>query len=95
VEDYPGLPRNQTVMEASLLQELTELELLGHDFDQLESCAHCRRTLLVGEHVQVYADERIVCDLCRTFELQAPVRERLVHGPAFGNTIRIIDQRTR
>jgi recombinational DNA repair protein (RecF pathway) len=80
-------------MEA--IQELTELELLGHGFDHLEHCARCRRTLLVGEHVHVYDGERIVCDLCRTFERDSPLVERLVHGPAFGNTIRIIDQRGR
>jgi hypothetical protein len=77
------------------IQELTDFELLGHGFEHLEECARCRRTLLVGEHVHVYDGERIVCDLCRTFELSSPLRERLVHGPAFGNTIRIIDQRQR
>jgi hypothetical protein len=79
-------------MEA-FAQELVELELLG--VDHLERCARCRRTLLVGEHVHVYKRERIVCDLCRTLEREPPLLERLVHGPAFGNTIRIIDQRKR
>jgi hypothetical protein len=73
------------------IQELVERELLG--FDALENCDRCRRTLLVGEPVHVYEKGRIVCDICRSFEPISPLRVRLVHGPAFGQTIRIIDQR--
>jgi hypothetical protein len=77
-------------MEASI-QELVERELL--QFDVLEHCASCRRALLVGEPVHIYEGERVVCDICRSSELTSPLRVRLVHGPAFGHTIRIIDQR--
>jgi hypothetical protein len=73
------------------IQDLVDRELL--QFDVLEHCVRCRRTLLVGEPVHVYENERIVCDICRSFELTSPLRVRLVHGPAFGQTIRIIDQR--
>jgi hypothetical protein len=59
-----------------------------------ERCQRCQRTLLVGEQVHVYDVERIVCDLCRGHEREPPSTVRLVHGPAFGHTIRIIDQRT-
>jgi hypothetical protein len=75
------------------IQELVDRELLH--FDALESCDRCRRTLLVGEPVHVYENERIVCDICRSFEPASPLRVRVVHGPAFGHTIRIIDQRKR
>ncbi len=57
-----------------------------------ERCGRCHRTPLVGEHVHVYA-KRILCDLCRELERQSPVSSRLVHGPAFGHSIRIVDQR--
>jgi hypothetical protein len=73
------------------IQDLVDRELL--QFDVLEQCVRCRRTLLVGEPVHVYENERIVCDICRSFELTSPLRVRLVHGPAFGQTIRIIDRR--
>lgn len=79
-------------MEASI-QELVDRELL--QFEALEQCHRCRRTLLVGEPVHVYDGERVVCDICRSFELESPLRVRLVHGPAFGNTIRIVDHRKR
>ena len=80
-------------MEASI-RDLLEHELFAH-LEPIEQCARCRRTLIVGEHVHVYDGERIVCDLCRTFERESPLRKRLVHGPAFGHTIRVIDQRPR
>jgi hypothetical protein len=74
-----------------------ELALLRRGIDDRaaaeERCQRCRRTLLVGEHVHVYDGERIVCDLCRSHERKPPATVRLVHGPAFGHTIRIIDQR--
>jgi hypothetical protein len=79
-------------MEASI-QAMVERELL--QFDATTHCDRCRRTLLVGEPVHVYENERIVCDICRSLELVSPLRVRLVHGPAFGQTIRIIDQRDR
>jgi len=43
----------------------------------------------------VYRYERgmLVCELCRSLEPGAPLSAQLVHGPAFGHTIRIVDQR--
>jgi hypothetical protein len=85
-------------MDASI-REMPELEmaLLRRGLDDIaaaeERCKSCRRTLLVGEYVHVYEAGRIVCDLCRERERQPPESVRLVHGPAFGHTIRIIDQR--
>jgi hypothetical protein len=85
-------------MESSV-SEIQELELallrrgLDHRADASERCDRCRRTLLVGETVHVYDSGRIVCDLCREHERKPPATVRLVHGPAFGHTIRIIDQR--
>jgi hypothetical protein len=87
-------------MDASVSEMLElELALLRRGIDERaaadERCHRCRRTLLVGEQVHVYDDERVVCDLCRTHERNAPSAVRLVHGPAFGHTIRIIDQRKK
>jgi hypothetical protein len=85
-------------MESSV-SEIPELELallrrgIDERTDACERCDRCRRTLLVGEHVHVYEPGRTVCDLCRGSERTAPSTVRLVHGPAFGHTIRIIDQR--
>jgi hypothetical protein len=73
-----------------------ELALLRRGLDELaagsERCHRCNRTPLVGEHVHVYQN-RVLCDLCRELELDPPESSRAVHGPAFGNSIRIIDQR--
>ena len=81
-------------------REMAELELalLRHGVDQRaagrECCARCGRTPLVGERVYLL-DERgaVVCELCRGLDGHPPLGSRLVHGPAFGHSIRIIDQR--
>ncbi len=81
-----------------------ELALLRRGVDQLsdrcERCRHCERTPLIGERVYVYeADDAdaaglILCELCRVLAGGAPLRSRIVHGPEFGHTMRITDQRT-
>ena len=74
-----------------------ELALLRTGVDERtaedERCRHCRRTPLIGEHV--YFDEQgtMLCELCRLLDGEEPLRARLVHGPAFGHTIRITDRR--
>jgi hypothetical protein len=84
-------------MDASV-REMPEFELalLRRGLDELaagsERCNRCNRTPLVGENVHVY-NERVLCDLCRELEHKPPESSRPVHGPAFGNSIRIIDQR--
>jgi hypothetical protein len=58
-----------------------------------ETCAHCHRTPLVGEHVHTYKSGKVLCELCRALRGEEPVSSRLVHGPAFGHAVRITDQR--
>jgi len=74
-----------------------ELALLRRGMDQrvagLECCSRCRRSPLIGEWVYVYAHDRVLCELCRGQHREPPTASRLVHTPAFGHTIRILDQR--
>lgn len=58
-----------------------------------ERCSRCSRTPLVGESIYFYRDASLVCELCRMLERETPLRCQLVHGPAFGHTLRVIDQR--
>ncbi len=73
-----------------------ELQLMRRALDDRaaasERCGRCERTPLVGEYVHVYAD-RVLCELCRELEREAPLAIRLVHGPEFGHTIKIRDRR--
>ncbi len=73
-----------------------ELALMRRGLDDMaaasERCGRCERTPLVGEHVHVYAD-RVLCELCRELERDPPLHVSLVHGPAFGHSIRIRDRR--
>ncbi len=51
------------------------------------------RTLLAGERAYECKGPRLVCELCVTLERNPPQDSRLVHGPEFGHSIRIIDTR--
>jgi hypothetical protein len=87
----------------SALQEIErelcqlELALLRRGVDERaagrECCSRCERSPLVGEQVYVYEPDRILCELCRERERRSPIASRLVHTPAFGHTLRIVDQR--
>ena len=74
-----------------------ELALLRRGLEDMaegcERCERCRRTPLIGERVYVIDSGAVVCELCRTGGRDTPSVSRLVHGPAFGHTMRIIDQR--
>jgi hypothetical protein len=89
---------NDTVHEA-VAPSMAELELalLRRGVDQRdagrECCSRCRRTPLIGERVYVHDRGLIVCELCRSLDGAIPRDSRLVHGPEFGHTIRIVDQR--
>lgn len=75
-----------------------ELELLRRGVDQRaagrECCTRCGRTPLLGERVYT-VDEcgALACELCRALDGGPELGSHLVHGPAFGHTIRIIDRR--
>jgi hypothetical protein len=85
--------------ETAIAREMAELELalLRRGLDQRvagsESCSRCRRTPLIGERVYVDDHGSVICELCRSLDADGPRSSRLVHGPAFGHTIKIIDQR--
>jgi hypothetical protein len=79
---------------------MPELELallrrgVEHFSAELVCCENCRRHPLIGERVYGYSSGAVLCELCRTVESAAPASSRLVHGPEFGHTMKIIDQRS-
>ncbi len=81
--------RDTLALELALLRKGLDERLAGS-----ERCSCCNRTPLVGERVYVYQSGTIACALCRARQRQTPVQTRVVHGPEFGHTMRITDQRT-
>jgi hypothetical protein len=83
----------------SSLREMPDLELalLRRGVDEMaagtERCRHCHRTPLIGERVYMYDQGAMLCELCRALERKPPTSSRVVHGPEFGHTMRIRDQR--
>lgn len=75
-------------LELALLRRGLDARLAGS-----ERCTNCHRTPLVGEHVYEYQSSAVLCELCRRRESAVPVQSHLVHGPEFGHTMRITDQR--
>lgn len=80
--------RDMLELELALLRRGLDERLAGS-----ERCTCCHRTPLVGERVYVYASGTIACELCRERQRHTPAETRIVHGPEFGHTMRIIDQR--
>lgn len=85
----PASARDMLDLELALLRRGLDERLAGS-----ERCTCCHRTPLVGERVYLYASGTIACELCRGGQHSAPQDDRIVHGPEFGHTMRIIDQRT-
>jgi hypothetical protein len=81
--------RDMLDLELALLRRGLDERLAGS-----ERCTCCHRTPLVGERVYVYASGTIACELCRGSQDGTPQEDRIVHGPEFGHTMRITDQRT-
>jgi hypothetical protein len=80
-------------------RDMPELELAllrrgMHDRTaQQEACARCRRTPLIGERVYVTEAGVMLCELCRSQEVDPPAHWTLVHGPEFGHTLRLLERR--
>ena len=81
--------RDMLDLELALLRRGLDERLAGS-----ERCTCCHRTPLVGERVYIYASGMVACELCRAGQRDVPLKDRIVHGPEFGHTMRIIDQRT-
>jgi hypothetical protein len=88
VSPEDGITREMQAIELALLRDGVDRRAAGRD-----RCSRCSRTPLVGERVYVYDGAGMVCELCCSLERGTPMSSRLVHGPAFGQTIRILDQR--
>jgi hypothetical protein len=73
-------PLTYTRFRARAPREISLLRKSVGDRDPVAaSCAHCRRTPLVGEHVHIYG-ERLVCQLCRHLRREPPGATVLVHS---------------
>ncbi len=81
-------PSRHPDLELALMHRSLEESIAGS-----ERCARCHRTPLIGERVYPLPSGTVVCELCRKRRRETLSEWRLVHGPAFGHTIRIIDQR--
>ena len=80
--------RDMLELELALLRRGLDERLAGS-----ERCTRCQRTPLIGERIYEYPAGQIVCELCRGREHAAPQGSHIVHGPEFGHTMRITDQR--
>ena len=83
-----------------IAQEIHDLELallrrgLEDRAAETERCGGCRRSLLIGERVFEYEAGPALCELCSIRDRNhSPAHSHIVHGPAHGHSIRIIDRR--
>ena len=79
--------RNMPELELALLRRGV------HDrLTRRECCSRCGRTPLIGERIYRADGGPLVCELCHARGVDPPTRSSIVHGPAFGHTIRIVDR---
>ena len=80
----PALPHHRLRARAP-----AEISLLGKARGPAGegTCAHCRRTPLVGEHVHLYGD-RVVCQLCRHLRREPPGETVVVHSSEHHRTVK-------
>jgi hypothetical protein len=89
---------NPTGIE-STIGDTPELEIallrrgLGDRDEPAERCDSCQRTVLIGERVYEYEGGSVRCHLCRDRHRESPTDSHIVHGPAFGHSIRVLDRR--
>jgi hypothetical protein len=75
--------------------EQLEIVLLRRGLGALEAdrhrCVDCGRTPLTGEQVHLYAgsQQRIVCELCRPRQRDAPVGSEIVRHCEHGHAVRL------
>lgn len=87
------------ITEAKPDGDMAELELallrrgMTERTAKREACTRCRRTPLIGERVYQARPGSMVCELCRSLELEPPAHWTLVHGPEFGHTLRLLARR--
>jgi hypothetical protein len=87
-------------MSSTVTEDVEQLErvLLRRGLGALEAgrepCADCGRTPLTGEHVHIYDSprqprHRLVCELCRPAQAEAPVASEIVRHCEHGQTVRL------
>ena len=80
------LDRLAPVLERELLRKGAGADA---DADASRGCRDCRRTPLVGERIYVYEGGRLACELCQPLRNEEPLGSELVHGPAYGQVVRL------
>jgi hypothetical protein len=75
------------ICEDDLERELLRKSVGAQEADRTR-CNDCGRTPLVGEHVHLFGDGAVVCDLCRTRRSGGPERSEVVHHSERGQTVR-------
>ncbi|HLY50967.1 MAG TPA: hypothetical protein VKR21_17385 [Solirubrobacteraceae bacterium] len=79
--------------EARALERALLRRGIAHRDAETERCSRCRRTPLLGERVYLPDAGPVVCELCRSGPIARELDSRLVRGPDFGRTLRIIGDR--
>jgi len=85
----PILARPPLIESLLVRRSIGELEARRH------TCAHCRRTPLVGERIYLYdggsraSHPRLVCELCRPLRREEPARSERIMPAEHAGTIRL------
>jgi hypothetical protein len=87
-EDQPEVEGTAGLHLALMRRSLPELA------NDSELCDDCGRRLLLGERVYEFESGAHCCQLCRAQRGGEAISVHVVHSPAFGRAIRIVERRS-
>jgi hypothetical protein len=88
IEGQPEVEGTSGLHLALMRRSLPELA------NDSELCDDCGRRLLLGERVYEFESGTHCCQLCRARRDGEATAVHVVHSPAFGRTIRIVERRS-
>lgn len=85
----PPMPRTATTIGERDLERALLRRSVDAAGDEIDRCADCRRTPLIGETLYRYGVAVALCELCRPLRREEPTSSELVRNSDCGDAVRV------
>jgi hypothetical protein len=83
------MPRTATTIGEQDLERALLRRSVDASTREMDRCADCGRTPLIGETLYRYAADATVCELCRPLRAAAPLGSERVRNSESGDAVRV------